>query len=61
MEVEKDQGGPTYNEGIFSHMAWLSLEDAQWIPEANWLDPKRLKTSIKQDRPTKETSKPSTL
>ena len=36
------------------------LEDAQWIPEANWRDPKMLKTYIKQDRPTKETSKPRT-
>ena len=35
------------------------LEDAQWIPEANWRDPKMLKTYIKQDRPTEETSQPS--
>ena len=36
------------------------LEDAQWIPKANWRDPKMLKTYIKQDRPTEETSKPRT-
>ena len=35
------------------------LEDAQWIPEANWRDPKMLKTYIKQDRPTEEISQPS--
>ena len=35
-------------------------EDAQWIPEANWRDPKMLKTYIKQDRPTEETSKTRT-
>ena len=36
------------------------LEDALWIPEANWHDPTMLKTYIKQDQPTEETSKPST-
>ena len=34
------------------------LEDAQWIPEANWRDPKILKTYIKQDEPTEEIAKP---
>ena len=36
------------------------LEDAQWIPEANWWNPKMLKTYIKQDRLTEETSKSCT-
>ena len=35
------------------------LEDAQWIPETNWRDPKMLKTYIQEDRPTEEKSRPS--
>ena len=34
------------------------LEDAQWIPETNWRDPKMLKTYIKEDRPTEDKSRP---
>ena len=34
------------------------FEDAQWIPETNWWDPKMLKTYLKEDRLTGKKSKP---
>ena len=36
------------------------LEDAQWIPESNWRDPRKLNDYIKQDRPTEEKVQPRT-
>ena len=36
------------------------LEDAQWIPKANFQDPQALKTYIKQEKPTEEISRPNT-
>ena len=36
------------------------LEEAQWIPESNWRDPKKLDEYNKQDRPTEEKAKPKT-
>ena len=37
-----------------------ALEDAQWISETNWRDPTKLKTYIKQEKPTEEKTKPKT-
>ena len=41
---------------------WMGcpLEDAQWIPESNWRDPRKLNEYIKQYRPTEEKVQPRT-
>ena len=60
LEWKKTKGGRrTMKEYLVTHRGY-SLEDAQWIPEANWRDPKALKVYIKRDKPTKEISRPRT-
>ena len=60
LEWKKTKGGRRTMKEYLVTWRGYPLEDAHWIPEANWRYPKMLQTYIKQDRPTEEISKPNT-